>query len=324
MATRFYLANSLPAFTPTIKGIWHTIAPSGGKVVSLDVTKSGGEFSSESVNEGSFGGPVNHVIVLRAVSKKLSAQTIAGNVNLVLGVLASSPTVNYNWLLFIYVTQGDTNLIRGYLVNGYNEGGPAVKWPTTAQGKSLASTNDVTPVTALIGDRIVAEIGYRESLVTDPLNFGTIHYGAPFGSSPDLTVNDTLVTIHPGFIEFSQNIVTEVDPSIVGHVVPQVARAAPANNSFVGHVVTQIARSQPPAPSLVGHVVNQIARTVSAAPAALSHVVIQVVPTAISLLPDVSGLYYINPSKSGFHDSLYNLTEVRIPDPTIKTAFLGE
>jgi len=41
-------------------------------------------------------------------------------------------------------------------------------------------------------------------------------------------------------------------------------------------------------------------------------------------LPDLSGIYFINPNKATKHDSYYNDNERKIPNPTIKTALLGE
>ena len=39
---------------------------------------------------------------------------------------------------------------------------------------------------------------------------------------------------------------------------------------------------------------------------------------------DVSGLYYVNPAKATWHDSYYGSYERKIPDPTIRTALIGE
>jgi hypothetical protein len=40
------------------------------------------------------------------------------------------------------------------------------------------------------------------------------------------------------------------------------------------------------------------------------------------VVPNISGIYYVNPS--GTHDSYYNDVEKKIPNPTVKTALLGE
>jgi len=36
------------------------------------------------------------------------------------------------------------------------------------------------------------------------------------------------------------------------------------------------------------------------------------------------GIYFINPTKATKHDSYYTAIEKKIPNPTIKTALLGE
>lgn len=45
-------------------------------------------------------------------------------------------------------------------------------------------------------------------------------------------------------------------------------------------------------------------------------------PTPVTT--DVSGIYYINPTKAERHDSYYGSIESKIPNPTVKTALIGE
>lgn len=40
--------------------------------------------------------------------------------------------------------------------------------------------------------------------------------------------------------------------------------------------------------------------------------------------PDLGGIYFINPIKVARHDSYYNSVEKKIPNPTVRTAFMGE
>jgi len=47
----------------------------------------------------------------------------------------------------------------------------------------------------------------------------------------------------------------------------------------------------------------------------------------VELIPgpiDISGIYYIHPDKTLRHDSYYENEEKRIPNPTIRTALIGE
>jgi uncharacterized OB-fold protein len=50
----------------------------------------------------------------------------------------------------------------------------------------------------------------------------------------------------------------------------------------------------------------------------------EVTVTVTNTLKEISGVYYINPGKTGKHDSYYNDVEKKIPDPTVKTALIGE
>lgn len=52
-----------------------------------------------------------------------------------------------------------------------------------------------------------------------------------------------------------------------------------------------------------------------------------ILPYVIPSLPisvEKSGIYFINPNKASPHDSYYNDAELKIPDPTIRTALLGD
>lgn len=143
------------------------------------------------------------------------------------------------------------------------------------------------------------------TVLAAPSGFGSIFYGAPVGSS-DLVIPSTEVGNNAGSINFSQNILLQPQPAQVGHVVIQTAYPTP------------------PPPAQISHLVTQIVQILGPTDASIGHVVIQTVPTVVPPLPDMSGIYYLNPRKSVNHDSHYNSIELKIPDPTIRTALLGE
>lgn len=45
---------------------------------------------------------------------------------------------------------------------------------------------------------------------------------------------------------------------------------------------------------------------------------------SVPIPPDISGIYYVNPKKITNHDSYYNDVEKKIPNPTVRTALVGE
>lgn len=172
------------------------------------------------------------------------------------------------------------------------------------------------------------------------LGTGDIYYGAPEGST-DLTHPDTDVNTQAGFIEFSQNLLLAGELSDIGHIVTQVSRVLPLPPAELSHAVTQVATFAPPkqqishavvqvahphpgAPAHLSHLITQVTEAPGIANAAISHAIIQVAPVIIQALPELSGIYFLNPSKQANHDSYYRNTELKIPDPTIKTAYLGE
>jgi hypothetical protein len=210
---------------------------------------------------------------------------------------------------------------------------------------------------ANIGSPIFASTGLRATWATDVASIyaaafasftrtgevagtGDLYYGAPAGST-DLVHPDIDVTTQAGFIEFTQNLLLTGELADVGHIVTQVAELIPLPPaqlshevvqvaSFapprlnISHVVAQVAHPHPGAPTSLSHLVVQVADLPPASDGRISHSVIQVVPTVVPTLPDISGLYFLNPSKQEYHDSYYKNTELKIPNPTIKTAFMGE
>jgi hypothetical protein len=102
------------------------------------------------------------VLLLRCVSAPLAADhNFSGTLDLVMGVQeASSSDADMAFYLHIFVTQGDTDNLRGTLLANYADPNTN-EWGTTALGKSLSAVATLTAVSALAGDRIVVEIGYR-------------------------------------------------------------------------------------------------------------------------------------------------------------------
>ena len=169
---------------------------------------------------------------------------------------------------------------------------------------------------------------------------GDLYYGAPTDST-DLVHPDVDVATQAGFVEFTQNLLLEGELSDVSHIVTQVAQSIPLPpaqlshsvvqvahvappRSLIGHIVQQVAHPHPGAPTNLSHLVIQIVEAPGIADARISHAIIQTIPSIIPTLPDLSGLYFLNPSKQEYHDSYYNKQELKIPTPSIRTAFLGE
>lgn len=207
--TRLYPSASGVKTTPaTIRGAWektagHAVCGMGAK----DLSGLGGPLSigvAETVATADY-----DVLLLRCVSAPLAADhTFSGTLDLVMGVQeASSSDADMAFYLHVFVTQGDTDNLRGTLLANYADPNTN-EWGTTALGKSLSAVATLTAVLALAGDRIVVEIGYRARNTTTSSRTGTIWYG---GSGSDLTVGGAAAG-GIGYFDFSDTFTLVENP----------------------------------------------------------------------------------------------------------------
>lgn len=196
--TKLYLSKGGAAYVPaTIRGSWSKT--SDASLVALYTAKDhpsmGDPVAASATESSSTSGYTS--LIMRAVSAPLAADhTFGGTLNAMIAVGESSSNADYCYFLHVFVTQGNSDVVRGTLLSNYGE---SVEWPTTAAGRALASAQSVSAVAALTGDRIVAEIGLR-SLNTTILSYsGTAYYG---GGGSDLAASGA-ATSGVGFLDFS-------------------------------------------------------------------------------------------------------------------------
>lgn len=198
--TRLYPSVESSLFVPaTIRGAWEKTADHVvcGMYSEPDRSGFGGPISvasAENVSTTDY-----DVLLLRAVSTPLAADhAFSGTVDVMMAAQESNAAADFSYYLHVYVTQGSTDNLRGTLVANYAD--PlANEWGTTATGKALSSPQSVTPVSALAGDRIVVEIGYRSRNTVTTSRTGTLYYG---GNGSDLTSGGG-ATSGIGYIDFS-------------------------------------------------------------------------------------------------------------------------
>lgn len=207
--TRLYpSASGVKTTLATIRGAWektagHAVCGMGAK----DLSGLGGPLSigvAETVATADY-----DVLLLRCVSAPLAADhAFSGTLDLVMGVQeASSSDADMAFYLHVFVTQGDTDNLRGTLLANYADPNTN-EWGTTALGKSLSAVATLTAVSALAGDRIVVEIGYRARNTTTSSRTGTIWYG---GSGSDLTVGGAAAG-GIGYFDFSDTFTLAENP----------------------------------------------------------------------------------------------------------------
>jgi hypothetical protein len=204
MATRFYLHNDAAPYTPaTFRGAWDNTASAVTK--RLDASqKPATTITSLTVAETSTDTEYD-VLLYRGVSGPLKAGTIGtGTVNLCVGVDTTSASADMHWHVHIYVTQGDSDTVRGTLLSDYRESAGTNEWPSTDAAKALNSAQSLSSVSVSDGDRIVIELGYVARNSDSTSYSGELFYGC--GGLGDLAVDGTAVSTLNGYIDFSETL----------------------------------------------------------------------------------------------------------------------
>ena len=202
MATKFYLNNSAAPYTPaTFKGAWDGTGFAVTQRLGVDKTLGGAVAGIVVV-----GGAVSNWdgAGYRGVSDTLAAQTIAGTFNVLMGATAPG-TADCTFHLHLYVTQGDSDLVRGTLLADYVETLANEMPAGTFNGHGLASAQTLTPVTTTAGDRLVLEIGGRFNIANSSGESCTIYRGGGTGSS-DMTLGGYELS-QAGYVTFSATLV---------------------------------------------------------------------------------------------------------------------
>jgi hypothetical protein len=250
--TRLYPSASGVKTTPaTIRGAWektagHAVCGMGAK----DLAGLGGPLSigvAETVSTADY-----DVILLRCVSAPLAADhNFSGTLNVMMGVQESNTDADMAYYVHAFVTQGDTDNLRGTLLANYNDLNTN-EWGTTALGKALSAAQTLSAVSALTGDRIVVEIGYRARNTTTSSRTGTIYYG---GSGSDLASGGAAAG-GVGYLDFSDTF-TLVDNPVLR--VSQLAVESVRRPSQPSLLVSQLAVESVRRPSSINVRMSQLA-----------------------------------------------------------------
>jgi hypothetical protein len=182
---KLYLSSGQAGYVPaTIRGGWERTTDHLARAmfISPDAAELG---APQSVTSAESSASANFdVLLLRGVSAPLAANwTFSGTLNLMLAAAESLNDADFAYYLHVFVTQGDSDTVRGTLLANYADPSTNEWAQTTATGKALSATQSLSSVAALTGDRIVAEIGYRAYNTITGSRTGTLFYG---GNGSDL------------------------------------------------------------------------------------------------------------------------------------------
>lgn len=207
MATKFYLHNKTAPYSPaSFRGAWDATGSAVTKALdSASVPVDGSVIALLSIAEANATDEYD-VLMFRGVSGPLKAGTIGtGTVNLMLGVYESSTSANLHWHVHIYVTQGDSDTVRGTLLSDYREAAGTNEWASVRTATALNAAASLSSLAVSAGDRLVVEIGYTARNTSATSYTGYLYYGVHNAWCPDLALGRD-VRYNKGFIEFSEDL----------------------------------------------------------------------------------------------------------------------
>lgn len=187
MATRLYLSSDDTQYTPpTNKAGWEG---TGSSVVQRLSRRRSGIATDIAIPEND-ASPTFDRLLGKWISDPLAAQTISGTVAFMLLMAESLAAGDLFPHIHAYVTQGDTDSVRGTLIANYIG---AAELAVNASNHEIVSLPSValTSVTAVAGDRLVVEIGYRATNTVTTGYTGKLKFG---GTTSDAVGTETNVT----------------------------------------------------------------------------------------------------------------------------------
>jgi len=225
--TRLYVSSTSAGYVPaTVRGGWEYTT---GHITKAMYTAQdvAGTTSIQSVMQTESTSTTDYdVLLLRAISPPLAADhTFAGTLNAMFAVAESLDDANFSYYLHAFITQGNSDTLRGTLLANYAD--PQTnEWPvSTPAGKALSAAQALSSVAAIAGDRIIVEIGFRaRNTITGSRN-GRIYYG---GNGNDMVAGGA-ATSGIGYLDFSDTFTLVDNPALRATQIAVEAVRRPAN-----------------------------------------------------------------------------------------------
>lgn len=152
MATRYYLQNEAPGFTPTtVYGTWGIAYVGNDR--ALGTAHSGAKLSQQSATAGS--NPGSRPLV-RFTSPPLSGAGSIQDMDTMIGAHEDNAADNAYTKVLGYITVGDTDVVRAVFCDWADT---ATEWGTAYATNGHGQSPTVTPKNYLDGDRIVLIVG---------------------------------------------------------------------------------------------------------------------------------------------------------------------
>lgn len=189
-------------FGTTYSGMWRNSGQASNRLLSPIKTKDAITTGTTVTGNGAaFTAVLDRQYVTPGL---LGQQLISGRISGQLMVREYATTDNMDRVILCgKVVSNDGRTIRGSILQSGNYG-PTLEFISnvTHRNKTIASGQNLTPITGQDGDRIVFEIGYSNSTAgTTP--DGSAKWG---GNAPLLPVNETQTTDGAGWIAITSNL----------------------------------------------------------------------------------------------------------------------
>jgi hypothetical protein len=201
MATRFYLPSTGAAAVNPAFGGWDE-SGSADRVRCV-TSKSATAMVDKTVAKGT---GATRALVRQYVSDPIAAQTItSGTVKGQVRALESAANDNLDLVpLLIRVCSNDGSTFRSPAIIALGDYAAALEFATTLTNRRIADGDSTSEVVAQDGDRIVIEIGIKNSASGSSVS-GTLNFGDD--SATDLAEDTSTTTANNPWIELSTDIV---------------------------------------------------------------------------------------------------------------------
>jgi hypothetical protein len=243
MATRLYLTNSAADFTPaTLRGTYNDSTLSAN-VFALSTTKAGASTTaavSESSTTNNYKALLHRFVSAPITGGTFTAADASYTITHTQARQESATGMNAFVYIVVYVTQGDTDTVRGTLIAPF-VGATEFATSMTAFSYSLQFDNTVV---AQAGDRIVIEIGYNATNTSATAFTGTVRYGGT--AATDLATSGTTgVTTNSPWIEFSTALDAVLAPYTHSATAGGTTPVVRSGSSATGTSASSIAPAKP-------------------------------------------------------------------------------
>lgn len=212
VVTKLYLSNATPAWSGNVAspaGSWNV--SSFAKAYMTEEFNSWTASQNRAVAETSGTNPTTVGIMMFASPEFSTSKTISGNMDFIIGAMESSASANMVIRLHAYVTVGNSQTIRGTLLNNWTD--DSTNELSTSMGSAPLWQIPVNTVTAQAGDYLIVEVGVSAFNSSTTSYNGRIYYGAPTGTTTELTVGNSSVTTRLGWIGFTDDLPFLYTPS---------------------------------------------------------------------------------------------------------------